>query len=392
MNVRLPGRLLAAVAGACVLGAASDAAAIPAFARRYGVACDFCHQGYPKLNPMGQRFEERGMRMAQEDPFVASEWLRGVPVSLRASASRWFVDRGRDTSFGAAKAISSGSLGRRLSYWADYRLLVRQGDDTFEGQVDNAWAQVEVVQGGRLYARAGRFELDLPFTAARTPHLFAYEVYLENPGFEYDTIGLPQHGLELGGGLPGDLRWSAAVVAGRDRPGASSLIEDAEGFDANLFLRAAKRVEQHRFGGFAYLGRNTLALAPGIVWDDSILRLGVDLNVWFDRLNLYGVVLYGRNDNPVATATRPRGTMQEATFTGGFLQADFHWRDWAIATLRGETIARGRGYPSLPDETSHSVYPGLQLFFRERFKLSLEYALRGERRRDGAILQAQVAF
>lgn len=384
--------LLSVAAGACLLGTASDASAIPAFARRYGVACDYCHQGYPKLNPMGQRFDERGLRMAQEDPFVVSEWLRGVPASVRLSAQRTFVERVDDSTWGAGKAIAAGSLGRRLAYWADYRLLVRESsDDTFDGRVDNAWAQLEIVDRGRLYLRGGRFELDLPFTAARNPHLFPYEVYTENPAFEYDAIGLAQDGFELGGGLPGDVRWSASVVAGRNRPGVGAISERTGDFDANLFLRASKRLDQHRFGAFAYIARNTLAVAPGIVWDDGILRVGGDLNLWFDRLNLYGVALYGRHDNPVATPASPQGTQQEATFTGGFLQMDFHWTDWAIVTMRAETIARS-GYPSLPDETSNSFYPGVQLFFRERFKLSFEYAARGDRRLDAAGLQAEIAF
>ena len=392
MSAAARARLRSGFALAILLGSASAASAIPAFARRYGVACDYCHQGYPKLNPMGQRFEERGFRMAQEDPFVVSEWLRGVPASLRLQGTRSMVERVDDSSFGVGKAISAGSLGRRLSYWADYLLLAREGDDTFDGRVDNAWAQLEVVEGGKLYLRGGRFELDLPFTAVRTPHVFPYEVYLENPGFEYDAIGRTQDGFELGGGLPGDVRWSAAVVAGRDRPGARTLSARAGGFDANLFLRASKRIEQHRLGGFAYIGHNTLALSPDIVWDDSILRLGADLSLWFDRLNLYGVFLYGRNDNPVGTPARPRGTQQESAFTGGFLQADFHWTDRAVVTLRGETIARGSGYAGLREETTNSLYPGLQLFVRERFKLSVEYALRGSRRLDAASIQAEIAF
>jgi hypothetical protein len=392
LTVRLRRQIVAAAAGFTVLAGASSASAIPAFARRYGVACDYCHQGYPKLNPMGQRFKERGLRMAQEDPFVVSEWLRGVPLSLRASGAQAFVERIDDQTSGVAKAISAGSLGRRLSYWADYLLTAQEGDDTFDGRVDNAWAQVEVVHGGRLYAKGGRFELDLPFTAARSPHLFPYEVYNENPGFEYDAIGRAQDGVELGGGLPGDVRWSAAVVAGRDRPGAESLSSETARFDANLFARVAKRVGQHRLGAFAYFGRNTLALSPGIVWDDDLLRVGGDVSFWFDRLNLYGLVMYGRNDNPVATPTQPRGTFEEATFTGGFLQADFHWTDQIIATLRGEVIDHG-SWPARPrGETTSAIYPGLQLFVRERFKLSFEYAFRGDRRLDGGILQAEVAF
>jgi hypothetical protein len=373
-------------------GASSPVLAVPTLARRYGVACDYCHQGYPKLNPIGQRFKERGMRMAQEDPFVVADWLRSVPASVRASAARSLVERAPDAGYGVLKAITAGSLGRRLSYWADYELLVRQGDDTFEGSVDNAWGQVEVVPEGKLYAKAGRFELDVPFTRARSPHLFPYEIYVANPGLEFDAIGLSQDGLEIGGGLPGDVRWSAAVVAGRDPPRARERSEETERFDANLFARASKRIDQHRIGGFAYIARNTLALSPTIVWDDSILRVGLDVSFWLRRLNLYGVFLYGRHDNPLATPSRPRGTGQEATLAGGFLQGDYHWGDRVVLTLRTETVNRPRPGLGTQRETFTSVYPGAQLFLRERFKLSFEYALNDRGRPNLGAVQAEVAF
>lgn len=373
-------------------GPASPALAIPALARRYGVACDYCHQGHPKLNALGQRFKERGFRMSQEDAFVPGDWLHGVPLSARVVGSRQVGEGIRDGTSGVLKVISAGSLGRRLSYWADTTLLARQGDDTFDGSVDNAWGQVEVVRGGRLYAKVGRFELDLPFTQARSPHLFPYQVYVENPALEDDAIGLSQDGLEVGGGLPGDARWSAAVVAGRDRPGAGDLSDDTERFDANLFLRASKRVEQHRFGGFAYIARNTLALSPAIVWDDSILRLGADVGLWVRRLNVYGVLLYGRNDNPIATASRPRGTREEFTFTGGFLQADYHWGDRVVLTMRGEAIHRPPRIAVGPRRTFASVYPGAQLFLRERFKLSVEYGFHNQGRGSRGAVQAELAF
>jgi hypothetical protein len=375
------------------VGAAPSALAVPALARRYGVACDYCHQGYPKLNPMGQRFKERGLRMAQEDPFVVGDWVRSVPLSVRASATRLLEEEASDSTSATLKGITAGSLGRRLSYWVDYQGLIQfDSDDSYDGAVDNAWGQVEIVTEGRLYARLGRFELDLPFSQARTPHLFRYEIYDENPGFEYDSIGQSQDGLELGGGLPGDVRWSAAVVAGRDREGADDLSEETESFDANLFLRASKRVGQHRLGAFAYIARNTLALSPDIVWDDSILRVGGDLSVWFGRLNLYGVFLYGRNDDPFATPARPRGTGQEVSFTGGFLQADYHWGDRVVLTLRTEPIHRPPRGSAGPKETFTSLYPGVQLFLRERFKLSFEYGFHDHDRRNRGAVQAEVAF
>src|SRR5262249_22733493 len=162
----------------------------------------------------------------------------------------------------------------------------------------------------------------LPFTQTRTSHLFPYEIYFANTGFERDAIGDYQDGVELGGQLPRDVHWSAAVVAGRDPAGAGGVNERAARFDANLFLRIAKRINQHRVGAFAYIGRNTIAQSATVAADDTLLRLGADASVWFHRLNVYGVVMYGRNDNSVLSARAPTGTEQPLSFSGGFVQAD----------------------------------------------------------------------
>ena len=220
-------RAAAVLCAVAVTGAAAPVLAIPALARRYGVACDYCHQGYPKLNPIGQRFKERGLRMDQEDPFVAADWLRSVPLSVRASGTRLLVDDFDDSSFGLAEAAHRRQPGPAAFVLGGLRARhQRRRRHCRTAAVDNAWAQVEIVHGGKLYAKVGRFELDLPFTQVRSPHLFRYEIYDENPGFEYDAIGLSQDGLELGGGLPGDVRWSAAVVAGRDPEGADDLSDE----------------------------------------------------------------------------------------------------------------------------------------------------------------------
>src|SRR6185295_7442101 len=103
------------------------------------------------------------------------------------------------------------------------------------------------------YVKGGRIELDLPFTQARSSHLFFYDIYFANTGAESDRIGDHQGGVEVGGYLPQDVHWSAAVVAGRNAEGAGDINSDADKFDANLFLRLAKRINQHRVGGFAYI-------------------------------------------------------------------------------------------------------------------------------------------
>ena len=373
---------------------APSAQAIPAFARRYGVECHFCHEGYPKLNNMGKRFKERGFRMANEDPFDASKWIRSVPVAVRGWANQLLVEDFDDASSGYLKAISAGNLGKRVSYWADDAMLITEGDDNFTHiKPTNAWLRIDIVSDEKLYLKGGRLELDLPFTQIRTPHLFSYDVYQATTGFESDNIGGYQDGVEIGGALPREWRWSAAVVKGRNDRTAEAFTDEASKFDANVFLRGSKRVNRNRFGGFAYIGRNTLARSAAVVWKNSFQRYGLDADVWLGKLNLYGVYMHGRDSNPYASAARPTGTNIAQTFDGGFLQADYHLLTRLILTARFNAVSE----PSDPvtgsaKKTSSNFFPGVQFFFFERGKLSFEYGFLNQDRRSYGAIQAEFAF
>jgi hypothetical protein len=385
-------RAVLVFAVAVVLGWPERSEAISAFANRYDVACHFCHDGYPKLNAMGQRFKERGFRMANEEPFDLGRWVRTVPITVRASGSRFLLEEGEDFNFGFIKGISAGNLGPRVSYWVDDGIFIQEGDDTFDhSRPDNAWLRLEVVTGGKLYLKGGRLELDLPFTQTRTPHLLPYEIYSANTGFETDSIDSYHHGVEVGGDLSGDVRWSAAVVAGRNPPEQEEIDDEAAKFDGNVFLRLAKRVNTARIGAFAYIGRNTLVQSPSVVWQDNLLRVGADFSVWAQRLNLYGVGMYGSNDNSVASPSEPDGTDESQSFTGGFLQADWHARDNVVVTLRGNLVNRPESTEG-DKETFTSVVPGVQVFIRERFKLSFEYAFQNRDRGNLGAVQAEMVF
>ena len=377
---------------------AEPAFAIPAFARRYKVECHFCHDIYPKLNSMGQRFKERGFRMEREDAFDASKWLRSVPVAGRAEGNHTFLEGADDVNFGFLKGISAGNLGARVSYWVDDGVVVnekqRSADKRFTHvKPDNAWLRFEVVPGGKLYAKAGRIELDLPFTQTRTPHLFSYDVYLANTGFETDAIGSFQDGVEIGGDLPRDTHWSAAVVKGHNSDEARTFSKDAGKFDGNLFLRLSKRLGRHRVGAFTYIGRNTLALAPNAAWDDHLLRVGADAAVWISRLNLYGVYAYGRNDNSIADPAHPSGTKEPLDFSGGFAQADYHVRDDLALTLRLNAVNRPPGATNAPNKTFSGLFPGVQAWVLDGYvKLSFEYGFLNQDQKSLGAVQADVAF
>jgi hypothetical protein len=365
----------------------AQARAIPAFARRYSVECVFCHDGFPKLNVVGQRFKERGFRLEKEDVFDFSRWIKSVPVVLRAEGNYTFPEG--ESGFWAAylKGISAGNLGTKFSYWIDDAQSFSGGTSTNTG-LDNFWGRYDILSGNRLYLKGGRFELDLPFTAARSPHLFPYPVYSDNTGFETESLANHKDGGEFGGDLPKDIHWSLAVVNGLSNAGEGQ----SSPTNLNVYLRAAKRWERNRVGILVYAGTSTLTLGGPEQWDDHIFRVGADLSVWIDRLNLYGLYLYGHNSNSLATPAAPQGTGLGASFNGGFVQADYHPKDFLALTLRLNVDNKPVPGETGPNVTYSSLFPGAQVFVFEHFKVSFEYGFQNQGQKGIGEVQAEFAF
>ena len=399
-NVGLPARPEGAVVGILLLvlvawSAASPVWAIPAFARQYDVPCHFCHDGYPRLSPIGQRFRDRGFRLEDETNTV-NEWLKAVPVSLRAGVNQTFVEDGDATTGGFIDVVSSGSIGSRVAYWVDYIWAV-DGDGFRSVGADNAWLRVDILPED-LYVRGGRIELALPFSQARTPNLFGYDIYFANTGFEVDNIGEHHDGAEFGGFVDNETHWSVGVVDARDSEefaGESGRPGRNDGFDPAAFGRFAHYFGENRAGLFAYLAGNTLVReVPDqlLVWENDLLRLGLDGSFYFGQWNVYGVFMYGRNTNSVADASNPDGTGETLSFTGGFLQANYFVRDFLNLSTRIDLVSRPPGQTALPNETSVGVFPGIMVWIHSNFKLTLELGFRNRNRPNLVGLQAEVAF
>jgi hypothetical protein len=393
-----------------VMAMAEPCLAVPAFAQRYGVECHMCHQGFPYLNRTGQKFKEHGFRLEQEGPFKISDWIRSIPLRARAAAESDFAEGQDATRSLFVKLIAAGNLGSRLSYWADSGLLFDSFDDTkVYREPTDAWLRVDLLSSARLYARVGRFELDLPFTQARSPHLFPYAIYAANTGLESDSIALYREGAELGG-VWGDetYHWSAAFTGGGRQKaaevvfGKTPVADAGDDFEGNVFLRLSRRGDRTRFGAFSYVGRNTLEGRGKVsrwTWPDRLLRIGADADVWItSKIDLYGLALYGRNADSLPAPTGDGGRGEVGTLYGGFVQADYHVVEKAmdgflkdltvIVALRGNLVRSGVG----THETESSLYPGLHVWIRERCRVGFEYGFEGQGRPDVGRLQGELVF
>jgi hypothetical protein len=374
------------------------AEAIPEFARRYALPCQFCHEGYPKLSTLGEQFKERGYRLENEVSGV-SDWWRSIPVSFRGVFRQSFEENADADTVGRFRFLSAGALGSRVSYWIDESYFV-DGDGFDRSGTDNAFLRVEVLPDD-LYLRGGRIELDLPFTQARTPQLFAYDIYFASTGFETDAIGSHQEGIEGGGFLDDATRWSIAVVRGQNSDEQRELSDSAGRFDANVFGRLMRRFGEDRVGIYLYWGRNQLAQSnpapelggpPVLEWEDPIFRLGFDGSAHFSRWHAYGTFLYGRNGNSFADAQNPEGSGESAYFSGGFAQLDYAVRDRLVLSGRLDWVTGPAPGTLNPTRTVAAFAPGLKLWLHPRIRLVFELSFRNQDQPTRGAFQADLAL
>ena len=447
------------IAGIALLVGTPSGKAIPAFSRKYGTSCTTCHSNYPELNDFGEAFKKNGFKFPTDDEtFVKQEpVLLGskaqkeafpeavypgeipgtVPISFRYEGNfNWNSSQPKPvqaTSYvprtdlfvpNTFTIIAAGSFGPNLSFWIDDDISA--GGSGANGGLGDAWlkyndlGKVFHLPKNSLNVRFGQFELDLPFTQARTPYLSGYDVFGEgalaqNPcpptsGSVCQTannpfiLGTPQRGIEIGG-YPnnGNFNWSVAVVDGTGSAygGSTSLVTRNT---KDVYLRASYKINMEkdpesrhaiqaagptgprdhtslRIGGFYYYGKNQQNYGSGTysftgTIDEPFYRAGGDLRFKYRKLELYAVGLVGHDDNHMVDTEA--GTIAKApavTFTGGFVGGNYWVYPWLIATMRYDFVNSPSDFANGASRyrTRNNFRPGYQILIRANIKIVGEY-------------------
>lgn len=461
--------LLGIIVGLALLVFTPSGKAIPAFSRKYQTSCTTCHNNYPELNDFGVVFKKRGFKFPTDDEtFVKQEpVLLGskaqkeafpgaiypgeipgtVPISFRYEGNlNWnasqpepvvaaggYVPRTDLFVPNTFTIISAGSFGQNLSFWIDDDISA--GGSGASGGLGDGWLKYNDL--GRIFqlpkdslnVRFGQFELDLPFTQARTPYLSGYDVFNQanvaqnlcptgtlSPGTVCQTanngfvLGTPQRGVEFGG-YPndGNFTWDVAVVDGTGSAYGSSTLVTRNTKDVYLrssyqfnlekdpdsrhAIRAAGATGPHdhtsiRVGGFYYYGENqqnfggTSFGSVGLTntLNEPFYRTGADIRYKFrDKLEIYGVGMVGHDNNHLVSVDEAGvGTLTTAhavTFTGGFVAGNYWIYPWLIATMRYDFVNSPSDYfnGASQGRTRNDIRPGYQILIRANIKIVGEY-------------------
>ena len=317
-----------------------------------------------------------------------------------------------------------------------------------------------------LSIRAGQFELDLPFTQARNINLSPYDIYAQaNIGAISSMLSSSQNvnnqftfadaakGVEFSGGHNyGGYHYSVTIMnqntsglgqSSNASPYVPSALGGANGglgFGSdssfkNVYARFSYRFNLERdaesrnsvqaagatgprdhtylnFGTFYLRGNSQQgflgALANGdtrlIYAHEPYYRAGGDFSFNYRTFNLFGVYMYGRDNNllpvdangalmplPVGSTTAvPVGFISSvpAKFNGGFLEADYLLLPWIMAIGRWDGVhSSADRINGLALSTSTSYFgplrsernrftPGIQFLIHPNIKASFEYQFR----------------
>jgi len=443
---------------------APRANAIPAFSRKYQTSCTTCHSNYPELNDFGEAFKKNGFKFPKDD----DTFVKDLPVMLGAKAQKeafpeavypgeipgnlpiafrysgnftWNAKQPQPlleaTSFvpqtdlfvpNTFTIISAGSFGQNLSFWIDDDIsagATGAGGGLGDGYLRyNDLGHIFHLPKNALNVRFGQFELDLPFSQARTIYPSAYDAYSETAVAQPSTtsgqtvflttnnpffLGNPQRGIEFGGYSGNEnFTWSVAFVDGTN---------SAYGEDSSLTARNTKdvyiRVSQKfnlerdpesrngvqaagptgphdhtsiRFGAFYYRGTNQLNFGGtqyGLLGtlngtiNEPFYRAGGDIRFKYrNRLELFGLGLVGHDNNHlVDTVAQTITNAPAVTYTGGFAGSNFWVFPWLITYMRYDFVNSPVDYANEVSEyrTRNRFSPGFQVLVRANIKVIGEY-------------------
>lgn len=435
-----------------ILALTPKASAIPAFSRKYQTSCATCHSNYPELNDFGEAFKRNGFKFPKDDDAFVKEppVLLGakaqkeafpgaiypgeipgsIPISFRYSGNFNYASKQPDavaaTSFtprtdlfvpNTLTMIAAGSFGQNISFWIDDDVsTVGSGAD---GGLGDGYLKFDVshylrLPKNALNVRFGQFELDLPFTQARTIYPSGYDVYGEMAlapkplpaSTVFQTVnnpfilGDPQRGIELGGYANNqNFAWS---VAFNDGTGTGNSLTARNTKDVyvrvsqkfNLERDSASRnavqaagatgPRDHtsiRLGGFYYYGKNESnfgnnPLGFGGMIKEPFYRAGADVRFKYRKMELFGVGMLGHDNNhTVDTEAQTITSAPAVTYSGGFAGGNFWIHPWLIGYMRYDFVNSTADFLNGASQyrTRNRFSPGFQVLVRANIKLIGEY-------------------
>jgi len=381
------------LAGTAMAAAASPAAGIPPFARKYGVSCNLCHAPVPRLTPFGEQFAANGFEMAPgEEPRdtldTGDTLLRllrrldfGVRMDIFTTAELPMRNDATDVDLQTPyniKLLTGGVLADGISFYL-YFFMSERGK---VAGLEDAYVQFTDIGGSGVSAIVGQFQVSDP--------LFKRELRLQYEDYQAYRVrvGDARADLTYDRGIltsfspwtDGDVSLMLVTGQGLDEAGSDQL------YDTDDFKSMAARLSQSfgplRVGAFGYYGEES---ANGFT--DEIVIWGPDATFDIGRFQINVQYLRREDSNslflPAPTETSVNSAFVEALY--GPFGADGRWAiaglyNWIDADAPIVSVRAGEDEPLA---RYHTAAAGIHYLLRRNVRVMAEagYDIEAERSR-----------
>jgi hypothetical protein len=330
---RAPEMVRSYIAAYASTATARSTATIPAWARKYNMACSGCHYpAPPRLNATGLRFRWAGYRMPEEigEQVDVEKVQNYVSGGLEATYETEKTSGGPSSGSFALPAVAMFYAGPFGKHFAGFAELEFGPDNETEriGQVSALWGTKDGFGG----FRAGQMHNFFEWGVAGFDRQAGIEAPtpVSGPLTSAVPFMIGEHAVGMEGFyVRGSNRLSAQVLNGITPAGEvgafdSDVNKDVLVTDQFLLDDAGSGVQAMGYYG-SIVGLDT-ATAPGLT--SHFWRLGVSANKIWSNVQLIGALVYGKDTKLPAAAPDQKGM-------GYWVEADYTFTKKSNFTLYG---------------------------------------------------------
>lgn len=360
-----------------------ESSAIPAFARKNGMACSGCHTAWPMLNSAGRRYKENGYRFSKEEqPNVKINenlsWDESLPVSVVLVSRPYDKKDSGERKIRAlheAELMIGGPMGEKMSGFFEI-----EAEDEFTNDLG---LDVGIPAASLSYNHNDA--VNLQFSYADALWFDAYNTYSNSRRL---TRGVQAVVSSSFGGADNDGSLNAPrqniVVYGRPvnsffyGVSMSGLADDAEGVDGQtLTARVAYEFTQDIMLG-AMIMDGVCSVESGstscIANDRDYSRTGLDVQATLGDLTITGAYLQAEDDDNAGTTVLENN----ATFVQAIYVIPNGGRASWVPLLRYDVYEKNNGADEIEEITLTISH-----YFTENIQGYIEY---WDRSGEGATL------
>jgi len=381
----------------------TQASAIPAFARKYGLPCSSCHEAWPKLSPFGQQFKDNGYQLGNDRDAPIFQQAAYWPVAFRITPN-WHLETANHVpldngtvadvktsgfDYTGMDMLTAGTLAKNFSF-----LLVPSSDELGSFHFESVNVRFSNILNSTWFnLKVGKFELDNLLSEKRILTLSGnggfYQNYHFQPMFQPGVpetyvfgIGDNQLGVEWMGHSKDDrTRFSVAVLQPTDgnpdfvtgagaggvtgAGGAAGRTYDVYAAGSHAF--EVKGLGLQRVGAFAYFGHaptfsrftsGGVDIPGSGIGNEPYYRAGM-IGMWYVKKFDFTTMYFYGHDSAFLASSLPSNTagglpagIRAPSWNGGLIESHYTYSPQLIFVNRYELIRMSQqawvGDPNTP--------------------------------------------